>query len=258
VEVSNISIIGSGNLAWAYAHAFYDAGIQINNIISRNISEAEKIANQVRAEAFTDYKWVEKSEMIIICVSDDAIKSVADSLEPFINKQIVVHSSGASSKGLLGDFELHGVLWPLQTITKGNKVNWKETPLYYDANDPEAASGLRYLSSRISDKTEMRNDAERQLMHLAAVWANNFVNHMLVEATEVLDIANIPYEVLIPILKQTIEKVEITAPISSQTGPALRGDKQTMENHINILKKVNHTKSDLYQLVSQRISSFKR
>lgn len=240
-------------MAWAYATAFYAEEYDIQCIISRNLKNAEAIANQVRAEAYSEYKWIEHSDIIILCVQDDAITEVADAIKPYIQKQLIVHSSGANSKSLLADFERHGVLWPLQTITKGEAVDWTNTPLIYDANEPEAAQILRHLSASISNRNEMRNDAERQIMHIAAVWANNFTNHMFTEAKEVLDVADLPFDLLIPIIKETVQKVQNLPPGETQTGPASRNDTKTINKHINFLLKLNASKSELYKHISDRI-----
>lgn len=253
MEVKNISIIGTGNIAWAYAHAFYTAGIEIHSIMGRKLSQAEDIANQVRAEAYSDYAWVEKSDLILLCVSDDAITEVADQIRPYVDKNIVIHSAGSRSKSLLDAFDMHGVLWPVQTISKGEEVNWVDTPLIFDANDPEAASALRNIASQISNKVEMRNDAERRLIHLAAVWANNFSNHMYAEASEILDVAQVPFSILMPIIKETVEKLENKTPKEAQTGPASRNDEESLKNHMEILNKLDSAKSALYKLISDRI-----
>jgi len=191
---------------------------------------------------------------VLLCVSDDAIEDVSSQLEPYIKKQIVAHSAGAQPKSLLSFYDLHGVIWPVQTITKGEQVEWVSTPLVFDANDPEAATALRKLASKISNHVEMRNDAERKLIHLAAVWANNFSNHMYVEAQEILDVAKVPFSILLPIIKETVQKLDSQTPKSAQTGPALRDDKATMEEHLDILNSLSYSKSELYKLVSSRIN----
>jgi len=246
----SVNIIGSGNLACHLALALHQAGNQIIQIISRNEMAGNELALQVSASYQNDISQIKESDFNIFCVSDDAIFSLAKKL-PKTNA-IVLHSAGAISINVLEDFENFGVFYPLQTFNKNRKLDFSEIPICIEANNVKTFQKIESLAKSISNKIIPMNSEKRKAVHLAAVFANNFTNHLVGIAEDILKENEVSTDILFPLLKETFEKIKSNGATESQTGPALRGDEKTIQNHLELLTK-HPKRKEIYELISKAI-----
>lgn len=247
-----ITIIGSGNVATHLAAAFKNAGHSIVQIYSRNMQNAALLAYHVKAEPIDDVTQINPAtDLFVIAVKDDAIGIIAEQLAP--HQKLMVHTSGATDMyALLAFTDKAGVLYPLQTFSKTKEVNFRNVPLCIEAADEHIAKTLTELAQTISNKIYSIDSAQRKVLHLAAVFACNFPNYLYTIAQQILAQNQLDFELLRPLISETAEKVMENLPATVQTGPAVRNDEITMNNHLQLFKD-EPALQQLYTLLSQGI-----
>ena len=246
--MKKISIIGSGNVATHLALSLKKNFFCINQIYSRNIKNAANLASLVNAKYTSKITEIEKVDLIIIAVSDDAIIQIIENLKG----TNIVHTSGSVSLDIFNNkYKNYGVLYPLQTFNKKNAVDIKHTPILIETNNCEFEKKLVKIASKISDNIFILNSEEREKIHLAAVFACNFSNHMYTIANNFLKKTNVDFSILMPLIKQNISKIKNNNPLKLQTGPAKRKDFNIIEKHIQQIND-NQIKM-IYKLITQSI-----
>ena len=257
-KILNIVIIGSGNVAYHIAESFQaHSHIHIFQVFNHRLSkEAKQFSKHFNCDLTTDYKSIyQKADIYIIAVKDDAIVEVAKQLIPLKLKGLVVHTSGSVDLNVLKNVSSKiGVYYPLQTFYKGANIDWNATPLLMEANGKSALDALKYLASPISKTLKVVNSKNRLQIHLAAVFACNFTNAMYVSAYEMIEnnLSKKDTELLLPIMKQSFQKLEMIHPKKAQTGPAMRNDKIVMKKHLQLIKQDKQL-SHVYAVLSDLI-----
>lgn len=213
---NKIAIIGSGRVAQHLAKAFSNKGIDVQLINSRTLSALPQ-----------------SCDLYIIAVSDNAIADVARKMMSV--NGIVVHTSGATSSDVLNMHSDYGILYPCQTFSTDDKVAYSSIPLVIDANSNESLSTIERIARLISRHTFCLNDTQRAHLHVAAVIANNFTNHLLSRANDYMQSNDLPFELLETLMRQTIDKAFTIGPRNAQTGPAVRGDNMTIAKHLSLI-----------------------
>ncbi len=248
----NIVILGSGNIATHLGRAFKMAGQNISQVWSRDITHARTLADTLAAEPIDSMFDLDRSaDLFIIAVKDEAIREIA--LELKLNDQLLVHTSGSTGLSALeGASKKIGVFYPLQTFSKIKSVDFRLIPIIIEANSPEVLSSIRAIADRLSEKVIELNSEQRKTLHVAAVFACNFTNHLFGLAQELLEEKGLDYELLKPLIEETLSKIEMNDPVSVQTGPAIREDQATIQAHLELLKH-NPALSELYTKLSQSI-----
>ena len=248
----NIVILGSGNIATHLGRAFKMAGQTISQVWSRDITNAIALADTLAAEAIDSMFDLDRSaDLFIIAVNDIAIRQVA--LELKLNDQLLVHTSGSTGLSALeGASTKIGVFYPLQTFSKIKSVDFRQIPIIIEANVPEVLAIIRAVADRLSEKVIELNSEQRKTLHVGAVFACNFTNHLFGLAQELLEEKGLDYELLKPLIEETLNKIEMNNPVSVQTGPAIREDQATIQAHLDLLKH-NPDLSELYTKLSQSI-----
>ena len=253
-----IILIGTGSVAWHLGLTFENSGHQITAIAGRDQKKVELSASHFyQAEAIVGTNLTRVSaDVAIICVGDDAIEEVAQSLKLPANC-ILAHSSGTKPLSSLGYAQTAniGVFYPLQTFTKGKKVDFTSIPICIEADNRDSAEILRSLASTISNTIAELNSKDRAVLHLSAVFASNFSNHMLTIAKGIMDQNDMNYELLKPLITEIINKSLSQRPEFAQTGPAKRGDLATLDKQHQALASDPHT-AELYQKISQHILDY--
>jgi predicted short-subunit dehydrogenase-like oxidoreductase (DUF2520 family) len=249
-----IFLIGSGNIATQLGKAFKRCGHEIVFVYSPNLSHALKLALKLNTSCgrILDSKVISEypSDLYIIAVKDDAITEVIKKLPP-IKKGLVIHTSGATDIAVLKKkFKNCGVLWQIQTIKARTKVDFKKVPLVIEANNPSSKQKLMKLAHALSEKVYTLNSKQRRVLHLGAVWVNNFPNHLYYLSESLLKKHHLPFELFGPLILSTAVN-GMKDPKASQTGPAKRNDKKTMKEHLKLLPDKNYR--DLYKLISKSI-----
>lgn len=243
--IQNVSIIGSGNVATQLGKALVENGIIVSHLSSRNSSHAEALAHQLGASPC--YIDDLPNQLTIVCVSDDAIASVVEQIPIEIP---VVYTSGSVGIEDLPHRDQLGVFYPLQTMSKSGKVNMKEVPFLLESRNDLLLSELQNLASKLSPKNYIVSSDQRRKIHMAAVWINNFTNHVVYQAQKITQEQNLDYQLLLPLLKETLLKLEDQSAFDAQTGPARRGDQKTIDKH---LESQSGTRKELYKLLTNSI-----
>ncbi len=253
----SISIIGAGRLAWHLAPALENAGHAVQEVYSRRHAEARKLARRLyQANVLDQPDFSESiSKIFIITVADDAIQTVASRLLLPAHETIVVHTSGSQPlEALAGaNTPFTGVFYPLQTFTKEKEVDFSQIPICLESDHSDVLKTLTKLARSISPTVKLVNSRERLLLHIAAVFACNFTNHLLGMAETLLDRKQLDFSLLKPLITETIHKSLSLGPQRSQTGPAARGDLVTLEKHMDYLKGFDHDYAEIYKLITQHI-----
>lgn len=187
----------------------------------------------------------------MLAVADKAIKEVAQKLKN--RNAIIVHLSGTTSIDALKGASRRGVIYPLQTFTKGAPLSYNEIPLFVEGSTREVTETLWQLAGEMTTKRTKADSAQRRLIHLSGVIASNFTNHLLLLAHRQLKKSGFRLELLSPIMKETLNKALTAGPKKAQTGPARRNDKTTMAAHLEMLSEDPRTK-EIYQLISSSIN----
>lgn len=247
-----VSIIGSGNVAQHLIAAFLkaqDTGneIELVQVYSRQV---ESVAHLLDSDKITnDYNALIKADIYIIAVSDDAIATVAAQL-PFKNR-LVAHTSGSVAIDHLNDNNRKAVFYPLQTFSKNRPVDFTPIPMCLEAQNATDYQLLEKVAKTISDKVFPINSQQRKALHLAAVFVNNFVNHLYQIGNDICNEHQVPFEILQPLIRETAEKVMTLSPQQAQTGPAKRADTKTIRMHEDFITDENQRK--IYQTLTQSI-----
>ena len=250
----NVVIIGSGNVATVFGRIIKDAGHKITEVYSRDAVHASLLATELQAISITDLEKISKeADIYIIAVSDDSIQRVADALE--LNKKIVVHTSGSVSKNVLQNVSInYGVLYPLQSLRK--EIKHKQIiPLLIDGSNDEITSIIRSLAETISEKVTNADDNARLKLHVAAVIASNFSNHLYTLTEAFCDEEDVSFSMLIPLIQEVALRLNELSPKLTQTGPAIRGDDTTIKKHLEILS-VYPQLQKIYADLSESIRKF--
>ncbi len=251
----NISFIGSGNLSWHLAPALDNAGHAVREVYSRNKKNAKELVNRLyQAEVKEDLDFSDSiSQIFIIAISDDAIAEVSQELV-LPDNAVVVHTSGAKSLEVLGytAADAIGVFYPLQTFSKSKSVNFEYIPICIESENADVEKMLMSVAKDISKKVYRINSQDRKALHVAAVFASNFTNHCLAIAENILSENEIDFNILKPLILETIEKGLAIGPSNAQTGPAKRHDFETLDEHMSYLEK-DESLTEIYKIFSQNI-----
>ncbi|HTH57461.1 MAG TPA: DUF2520 domain-containing protein [Cyclobacteriaceae bacterium] len=251
----NVSFIGSGNLAWHLAPAFDNAGFTVKEVYSRNHRHAEALTGrlyQAEVKASLDFS-TSGSTVFIIAVNDDSISAIAREIV-LPEDAVLAHTSGSVP---LIDLQFAatsnvGVFYPLQTFSKTKKIDFKSTPIFVESNNEETESILLDMAKAITGQARVISSEERKALHVAAVFASNFTNHMLALSQKVMQENSLEFDWLKPLIVETINKSLHVGPEAAQTGPAKRGDLETLEKHMAFLQS-DPELSELYKIISQHI-----
>ncbi|MDR1864892.1 MAG: DUF2520 domain-containing protein [Bacteroidales bacterium] len=231
-----VVMIGAGNLAVHLSEALNEAGWDIVQVYSRSERSAKELAGRLGAEytvALSDIS--QEATLYVLSVSDDAICEVLSGVS--LPDRLIVHTAGSVPMEVFaGKFQNYGVLYPMQSFSKDCPVNFREIPVFLEANSPENLQTLQSLAGKISSKVYPLSSDKRIFLHLAGIFGSNFVNSLYVVAAQILHEAGLGFEVLSPLLLETARKaVASGCPGKVQTGPARRNDQQVLQRHIGLL-----------------------
>lgn len=256
-----VTIVGSGKVATHLALRLYAKGVFIHQVYSRNAENAKALAKQVGAKAVSDYRTLAPGQdLYMLAVSDKAIEEVATKVAGELGSHgvFLVHTSGATPGAILRPYsKRHGVFYPLQTFSREVQPDWNSIPICIDANSAADMHSLELLGKTIAQKVVRIPDEKRAKLHVAAVFANNFTNHMLHLAWEIARKNDIDFDILKPLIRETIRKIEAESPADMQTGPAIRGDDTTINTHLELLED-NPSIQEVYRVLTGSIRAQKK
>lgn len=245
-----IVLIGSGNVAQHLIEAFAKSkNIEVIQVFSRRKESVSHLLDSTKIT--NNYTDLVQADLYIISVSDDAIAKVSSQL-PFENR-LVVHTSGSVPIDSLDKKNRNGIFYPLQTFTKNKAVDFSQIPICLESDKESDFELLEKVAKSISNNAFKSNEKQRKALHISAVFVNNFVNEMYRIGNEICEENKVPFEILKPLILETVNKVMKLSPTEAQTGPAKRNDKQTIEAHLEFLSNENH--ATIYKILTQSIQN---
>ncbi|MCD8044382.1 MAG: DUF2520 domain-containing protein [Tannerellaceae bacterium] len=249
----NIVFIGAGNLATGLSLEMQRVGMTISQVYSRTAENAETLAKRLGCAWTTSPEEVlPDADLYIFSVKDAVLPDLIRQIKP--NNGLWVHTAGSVPMEV---FEAHvqryGVLYPLQTFSKDRRISLEGVPVFLELNNPEDEKTLKKVAKALTKEVHWLSSEKRKSLHLAAVFACNFTNHMYALAAKVLEKQDIPYDVLLPLINETAAKIGEIPPAEAQTGPAVRYDKNIIDKQMAMLEDL--AMRTIYQLLSQNIYS---
>lgn len=247
-----VTLIGAGNLATQIASAIVDNGHQIKQIYSRSAFAARALAVKFGCPFTNQTEKIEAgADVYIYAVKDDVLKALIEALPDLGG--IHVHTAGSMSMNLFQNLrKSYGVLYPMQTFSKSKSVKFDTIPVFVEGSDNDSLTILKNFAKSISRSVMECGGEQRQSLHLAAVFCCNFVNHLFCITNRLLKENNLPFEPMLPLIKETIDKIQTMSPLEAQTGPAIRKDENVMEKHLKQLSKMPY-EQEVYKLLSEGI-----
>ncbi len=249
--IRNIVLIGAGNLATQFGYALAKKGFNIRQVYSYTIENAETLAEKLNAYYTDNLAEIQlDADLYIVAVKDAVLAETIENLPKV--KGIVTHTAGSHHLDMLLKFDNYGIIYPFQTFSKDKEVDFSTIPILVEANNEQTEKDLHKFGYQVS-KTVMTCDSDqRKQIHLAAVFACNFTNHMYAIADEILKQHNISFDVIKPLIFETASKIDVLNPLEAQTGPAIRGDQNIIDNHLKLLSEKSELAS-IYKTLSKRI-----
>ena len=240
----NIVIIGQGNVGSNLQHGFAQKGVRAQLVSSREGLDRLPIA-----------------DVYIYAIRDEALLSVVQKIteeailcsNKHLRTALHLHTSGTMPLSVFGETFPHaGVMYFFQTFSKAKLIDdFSQIPVFVEGKQIDDLSAIFTLAQTLTPRVYEASQHDRERLHVAGVFANNFTNQMYAIAADILRDTHIPFQVLLPLIDQTAEKVHHLPPREAQTGPAKRKDEQVMHHHLSLLK--TEEQQQLYRLVSKMI-----
>lgn len=249
-----ITILGSGNLAYHLCDAFINAGHRIHQIYSRNINTGKELALKFNITFVDTIEKIDsEADIYIFCVKDNSLLDIIKRYS--LENKLMVHTSGSVEMDIFIPKTKHyGVFYPLQSFVKGKEVDFSMIPICLEGSDDESINVLELLALSLTQNIYKINSKQRLMLHISAVFVCNFTNYMYSVAEEITKQNNIPYELLLPLIEETAQRVKQISPSKAQTGPAIRDDVNIILKHEEALKQ-NSDFIELYKLISKQIKT---
>jgi predicted short-subunit dehydrogenase-like oxidoreductase (DUF2520 family) len=242
-----VVLLGAGNVAIHLATALIEA---------RNVELKQRFSRSNKNNGFfdpvipftDDLQNLEKADIYIIAINDDAIGGFSDQLSHL--KGLVLHTSGSVPIDAIHKNLRKGVLYPVQTFSKERAIDFKKVPLAIETSDPGDFNLLKELAMKLSDHVHQVSSQRRERLHMTAVFANNFSNYMYLMAKEICHEHHLSFDILKPLIMETAQKIIDLDPYAAQTGPAKRNDRKVVEKHLSLLE---GEQKEIYNIVSRAI-----
>jgi predicted short-subunit dehydrogenase-like oxidoreductase (DUF2520 family) len=232
---NNISFAGAGRVAEALCKELFHAGYKIDLVVSESEVSGQTLAVSCKASWSHDLLFPVTSKVIIVAVPDHKLKGVLDSIicSP---EAVVVHTAGSIGFEVFPERIGHkAIFYPLQTFSKGRKIDFIDLPFLLECSDDISEAILKTLAESIGGEVHFTDAEQRRLLHLSAVFACNFTNHMLTLSKKLVLQAGFPFDIFASLINETYSKAFESGPENSQTGPAVRNDQNTIEKHMELL-----------------------
>jgi predicted short-subunit dehydrogenase-like oxidoreductase (DUF2520 family) len=243
-------IIGSGNTATVLGRMIRRAGHTILQVAGRNPSAVSVLANELSAKAGGLQQIDRAADIYLVAISDKALPLMHEWLR--LEKGMVVHTAAAVSKEVLADVgRNYGVIYPLQTLRK-EQQHYPEIPFLVDGNTPDDLALVQDFATTLSKRVEVAGDEQRLRVHVAAVFASNFTNHLYALADDFCKKEKVDFSLLLPLVQETARRIQTLSPHQSQTGPAVRNDSLTIERHLEVLNAHPHLR-EVYMKLTESI-----
>lgn len=251
-----IVLIGAGHVATHLGVGLQQAGWDVVQVYSRTAASASALAERLGVPFVTSTDEVHTdADVYLVMVKDAALQELLPAVVKGRERALFVHTAGSMSmdiwKGKAGRF---GVLYPMQTFSKQRRMDFASVSFFIEASGPEELAVLRDLASSLSPKVYEATSEQRTYLHMAAVFACNFANHMYALSARLLEKQGLPFDAMLPLIDETARKVHELAPREAQTGPAVRGDANVMDRHLAMLADEPRLQ-EIYKMISGNIQN---
>lgn len=255
-KIPHITLIGGGNVAFHLADRLSNTRVIVDAVFSRTAAHAEETAALVNSAAITDAGMIPQgSDLYLVALADQATEDFVARFRP--SHGIVAHTSGSLSLSMLAPTNRpHAVIYPLQTFSRSKRVDFSKIPVCTEASDDETLRFIDQIASLLTPDVRHIDTLQRQQTHLAAVFACNFSNFMYVAAADILKENGLPFDILLPLIREFFDKLNLMDPWEAQTGPAIRGDQNTIDRQLAMLSHMDGYRR-LYELTSTLINDKK-
>ena len=254
-----IVLIGAGNVATHLGVALQQAGWEIAQVYSRTEASASELANRLQVPFVTSIAEVcTDADVYIVAVKDDALKSLIPELVKGREGGLFVHTAGSVPMSVWESYCIrYGVFYPMQTFSKQKPVGFSKVPFFLEGDGAETLAMLKELACTLSEKVYDATSEQRMALHMAAVFACNFTNHMYALSAHLLEKNGLPFDAMLPLIDETARKVHELAPKAAQTGPAIRKDMDVMNKHLDMLSAEPELR-EIYKMISNSICHSER
>ena len=255
VGMMKVTLIGAGNLATQLGKSLKKAGVIISQVYSRTEDSARTLGELLEAEWLTDIKALrDEADIYIFSVKDSVLCELISEVCKGRGDKLFLHTAGSMTMSCFEGKALHyGVFYPMQTFSKAKDVDFERIPVFIEGNSIETEDVIRSLANKLSQRVIRLSSADRKYLHLAAVWACNFTNYCYTVASDILGEHGIPFDVMLPLINETTEKIQKISPKEAQTGPAVRGDRNVMSKQLELMNGKEDLQ-ELYKMLSKGIN----
>lgn len=242
-----VVIFGAGNVATHLYQSFSKLKqVDVIQVFNRNPDHLDFVEES--SKKVSKIADIKKADLYLLAVKDEVIEELSARLTD--QNALIVHTSGSEPMSIFSNFRNYGVFYPLQTFSKNKYVDFSEIPICLEANSDKNLDFLRNLATMLSEKIYEVDSDQRKALHVAAVFVNNFSNHLFALAADYCKENDLPFDILKPLIKETVDKLETLDPYSAQTGPALRNDQKTISAHLSML---NKDQQNIYTILTESI-----
>ena len=250
-----VTLIGAGNLATQLGKSLHRAGVEICQVFSRTEESARTLAGLLDADWLTDVSLLRSdADIYVLSVKDSVLCRLIPEVCKGRGDKLFLHTAGSMPMRCFeGKARHYGVFYPMQTFSKRHDVCFADIPVFIEGNTQETEEQIRNFARRLSRRIFSLSSSDRQYLHLAAVWACNFTNYCYSVASGILDEHGVPFDVLLPLIDETTQKIHNISPAEAQTGPAVRGDRNVMDRQLELMNGKENLQ-DLYRMLSEGIN----
>ncbi len=243
----NIVILGGGNVAYHLTNALLqNSAVNVVQVYNRSLEKIDCFKNITLIT--NNLSELKEADIYILAVSDNVISELSSTLN--LKNKLVVHTSGSMALDELKSTSKKGVFYLLQSFSKERGIDFSTVPICIEAETDEDLHLLETLAKSMSKNCYRINSNQRKSLHAAAVFVNNFVNHLYHIGHEICEQNKVPFEILLPLILETANKITTLSPHEAQTGPAKRSDTKTIEKHTAMLTK---NQQEIYALLTKSI-----
>ncbi len=232
-----VVLIGAGRLAHHLGGALLSAGHDIMQVYSRTMESASRVAAMAGGSPTNRIADIKAdADAYIVAVKDSALPDLIPQICKGREQKVFLHTAGSIPMDVFKGMALHyGVLYPLQTFSKKRKVDFRPIPCFVEGNDDYSVGVATELAGSISGNVRLMSSEERRYVHLAAIFACNFVNHCYALSADILAKHGLPFDIMLPLIDETASKVHAMSPAEAQTGPAMRYDENVIRSQSRLL-----------------------
>ena len=252
--ITSIAIIGAGNVATHLALGLSGKGFTIRQVFSRTEESARELATKLNCPYTSSLEQLTPdADLYIVSIKDSALESVIPHITRRNPQALFVHTAGSMSADVWkGYANRYGVIYPMQTFSKQRTIDFTDIPVFIEANNADDTDRLTRLMEQLSRHIYHVSSEQRRYLHIAAVFACNFTNHMYAVCEYLLKAHGLPFAAMLPLIDETARKVHLLSPTEAQTGPACRYDVNVIDRHLQMLNGEPEL-AKLYELISQNI-----